>query len=344
MHREVANCCRYLAMVVYHARDMAATIIQQHEELIINEFFLRRTQEYLIEEVPKKQESRSIQSLNGHPDMFAAFSEGAFKDDDGAKWVFFGGERFLEGISGEAYITIQRTDLNCPLGLELQLHITEAVCPALSEPGLRALLRFFTGVYVCLNRGNVNPNVQEHYSFDENCMSAFKGPLDPSTALGGFSGNNYSEASALIITYPVNNVIDRESNETKRAVAWEKAFIQLVQDELLPMVKSKNLTLSYSSESSIEEELKREYCRCYNNFDESMMLLLLEALFLCQHAGYFLCLQAVIAAFAALSLASIALCTRIQPGLEQQIVLPRDSYLQGYFNNVTEYLRIGPPL
>jgi len=24
-------------------------------------------------------------------------------------------------------------------------------------------------------------------------MSAFKGPLDPSTALGGFPGNNYSE-------------------------------------------------------------------------------------------------------------------------------------------------------
>ncbi|PWA56832.1 hypothetical protein CTI12_AA415010 [Artemisia annua] len=96
-----------------------------------------------------------------HPDMFAAFSEGAFKDDDGAKRVFFGGERFLEGICGEAYITIQRTELNSPLGLELQLHITEAVCPALSEPGLRALLRFFTGFYVCLNRGDVNPNAQE---------------------------------------------------------------------------------------------------------------------------------------------------------------------------------------
>ncbi|RXH71137.1 hypothetical protein DVH24_015759 [Malus domestica] len=43
-----------------------------------------------------------------------------------------------------------------------------------------------------------------------------------------------------------------------------------------------------------------------------------------------------------------ALCTRIQPGLEQKIVLPRDSYLHvcksGYFNNVSEYLRIGPPL
>ncbi|KAM5551825.1 hypothetical protein ABKV19_026603 [Rosa sericea] len=88
--------------------------------------------------------------------------------------------------------------------------------------------------------------------------STDKAPLDPSTALGGFSGKNYSEASAFIITYPVNNAINKEGNETERAVAWEKAFIELAKDELLQMVQSKNLTLSFSSESSIEEELKRE--------------------------------------------------------------------------------------
>ncbi|XP_054814407.1 clustered mitochondria protein isoform X2 [Prosopis cineraria] len=37
MHREVANCCRYLAMVLYHAGDLAGAILQQHKELIINE-------------------------------------------------------------------------------------------------------------------------------------------------------------------------------------------------------------------------------------------------------------------------------------------------------------------
>ncbi|KAM3702262.1 hypothetical protein ACJW31_04G012500 [Castanea mollissima] len=41
---------------------------------------------------------------------------------------------------------------------------------------------------------------------------------------------------------------------------------------------------------------------------------------------------------------SLSFDIRIEPGLEQKIVLPRDSYLQGYFNNVSEYLRIGPPL
>ena len=45
-----------------------------------------------------------------HPDMFTGSTlgrsqEGANqRDDDGAKRVFFGGERFLEGISGEAYV------------------------------------------------------------------------------------------------------------------------------------------------------------------------------------------------------------------------------------------------
>ncbi|OMO80559.1 UHRF1-binding protein 1-like protein [Corchorus capsularis] len=111
-------------------------------------------------------ESLSIDLLP-HPDMFsdanlARFQVGANqRDDDGAKRVFFGGERFLEGISGEAYITVQRTELNSPLGLEVQLHVTEAVCPALSEPGLRALLRFLTGLYVCLNRGDVDLKAQQ---------------------------------------------------------------------------------------------------------------------------------------------------------------------------------------
>ncbi|KAK7840310.1 npc intracellular cholesterol transporter 1 [Quercus suber] len=101
-------------------------------------------------------------------------------------------------------------------------------------------------------------SILQHYTTADTCMSAFKAPLDPSTALGGFSGSNYSEASAFVVTYPVNNAIDEVGNENGKAVAWEKAFIQLAKEELLPMIQSSNLTLSFSSESSIEEELKRE--------------------------------------------------------------------------------------
>ncbi|XP_020694269.1 uncharacterized protein LOC110108097 isoform X1 [Dendrobium catenatum] len=115
----------------------------------------------------KKLEWNSLSiDLLPHPDMLSdsqlSSSNGMNgRDNDGAKRVFFGGERFLEGISGQAYITVQRTQQNSPLGLEVQLHITEAVSPAFSEPGLRAFLRFMTGLYVCLNRGDVDPKAQQ---------------------------------------------------------------------------------------------------------------------------------------------------------------------------------------
>uniref|UniRef100_A0A7N0U220 SSD domain-containing protein n=2 Tax=Kalanchoe fedtschenkoi TaxID=63787 RepID=A0A7N0U220_KALFE len=374
----------------------------------------------------------------------------------------------------------------------------------------------------------------QHFTSADSCMSAFKAPLDPSTALGGFTANNYSQASAFIVTYPVSNAVNIEGNETAKAVAWEKSFIKLAKDELIPLVKSKNLKLSFSSESSVEEELKRESTAdvmtivvsyvvmfAYISFtlgDSShlssiyisskvllglsgVMLVLLSVLgsvgffsaigvkstliimevipflvlavgvdnmcilvhalkrqphgvplegrvsnalvevgpsimlaslsevlafavgsfipmpacrvfsmfaalavlldFLLQITAFvaliifdslreddrrvdcFPCLKIsttqaeidkgigprkpgllarymkeihapflsiwgvkimVISVFVALAVASIGLCTRIEPGLEQKIVLPKDSYLQGYFDDLSEYLRIGPPL
>ncbi|GLJ46746.1 hypothetical protein SUGI_0985840 [Cryptomeria japonica] len=41
---------------------------------------------------------------------------------------------------------------------------------------------------------------------------------------------------------------------------------------------------------------------------------------------------------------SIALSAKPQPSLEQQAFLPRDYYHQGYFSNISEYLRVGPPV
>ncbi|XP_068639984.1 uncharacterized protein [Aristolochia californica] len=374
----------------------------------------------------------------------------------------------------------------------------------------------------------------QHYTSAETCLSAFKAPVDPSTALGGFGGSNYSQASTFVITYPVNNEVDKTGEENGKSVAWEKAFIHLVKEELIPMVQKHNLTLSFSSESSIEDELKRESsadvitilisylvmfvyisvtlgdapnlasffisskillglsgvvvvmlsvlgsvglfsaigvkstliimevipflvlavgvdnmcilvhavkrqpldlplerrvsnalvevgpsitlaslsevlafaigsfipmpaCRVFSMF--AALAVLLD--FLLQVTAFvalivfdflrtedhrvdcFPCIKipvstaeadkgigqrepgllarymkevhapllslwgvkvAVIALFTAFFFASIALTTRIQPGLEQQIALPRDSYLQGYFSNVSEYLRVGPPL
>ncbi|KAI8549308.1 hypothetical protein RHMOL_Rhmol06G0015500 [Rhododendron molle] len=336
----------------------------------------------------------------------------------------------------------------------------------------------------------------QHYTTAETCLSAFQAPLDPSTALGGFSGNNYSEASAFIITYPVNNDVDSKSNVSMRAVAWERAFIQLAKISYLVMFAYISLTLGdtprlssfyisskvllglsgvmlvmlsvlgsvgFFSAVGIKSTLiimevipflvlavgvdnmcilvhavKRQplelplegrisnalvevgpsitlaslsevmafavgsfiptpACRVFSMFAALAVLLdfllqitafvalivldfmraednridcfpcvkisgpfmepnegpsprkpgLLARYMKEVHApilGIWWVKAIVISVFAAFALASIALCTRIEPGLEQQIVLPRDSYLQGYFNNVSEYLRIGPPL
>ncbi|KAH0849461.1 LOW QUALITY PROTEIN: hypothetical protein HID58_096322 [Brassica napus] len=106
-----------------------------------------------------------------HPDMFtdanlARSEEENLRDDDGASKTSFLWRRtiFRRNFwpsTCKTFITVQRTALNSPLGLEVQLHIPEAVCPALSEPGLRALLRFLTGMYLCLNRGDVDPKSQQ---------------------------------------------------------------------------------------------------------------------------------------------------------------------------------------
>ncbi|XP_052152703.1 uncharacterized protein LOC127770981 [Oryza glaberrima] len=98
----------------------------------------------------------------------------------------------------------------------------------------------------------------QHYTTEETCLSTFQSPIDPSTILGGFPGNNFTEASAFVITYPVNNKVETIGQENGKAVAWERAYVNLVKEEILPMVLAHNLTMSFSSESSIQDELNRE--------------------------------------------------------------------------------------
>ncbi|MCO5604732.1 hypothetical protein L7F22_058902 [Adiantum nelumboides] len=98
----------------------------------------------------------------------------------------------------------------------------------------------------------------EHFSSSEPCLSAFQAPIDPSTVLGGFTGTNYSQATAFVVTYPVNNAVDKAADSNQAAIAWEEAFVTLAKEELTQLAASHNLTIAFSSESSIEAELKRE--------------------------------------------------------------------------------------
>ncbi|XP_020791717.1 NPC intracellular cholesterol transporter 1 [Boleophthalmus pectinirostris] len=94
------------------------------------------------------------------------------------------------------------------------------------------------------------------------CLGTFGGPVFPWLALGGYDGTNYNNATALVITFPLNNYKDDDVHKGK-AMAWEKEFIRFMKNYRQP-----NLTVSFSSERSIEDEIDRE-----SNSDISTIIL-----------------------------------------------------------------------
>ncbi|XP_029446991.1 NPC intracellular cholesterol transporter 1 [Rhinatrema bivittatum] len=84
------------------------------------------------------------------------------------------------------------------------------------------------------------------------CLGTFGGPVFPWLALGGYDGDNYNNATALVITFPVNNY-HNDTEKLNRALAWEKEFVSFLKN-----YNNSNLSLSFSSERSIEDEINRE--------------------------------------------------------------------------------------
>ena len=63
-----------------------------------------------------------------------------------------------------------------------------------------------------------------------------------------FLGEQYSTATALTITFPVNNYkkgVKEHEIDLERATVWEKAFLEFIQNYSNP-----NLTIAYQAEVS----------------------------------------------------------------------------------------------
>ncbi|XP_072296982.1 NPC intracellular cholesterol transporter 1 [Eucyclogobius newberryi] len=101
------------------------------------------------------------------------------------------------------------------------------------------------------------------------CLGTYGGPVFPWLALGGYDGTNYNNATALVITFPLNNYKDDTEHKGK-AMAWEKEFINFMKNYSHP-----NLTVSFSAERSIEDEINRE-----SNSDISTILLSYAIMFI----------------------------------------------------------------
>uniref|UniRef100_A0A673B8K7 SSD domain-containing protein n=1 Tax=Sphaeramia orbicularis TaxID=375764 RepID=A0A673B8K7_9TELE len=84
------------------------------------------------------------------------------------------------------------------------------------------------------------------------CLGTFGGPIFPWLALGGYDEENYNNATALVITFPLNNYLDDPVRRGK-ALAWEQAFINFMKN-----FNNANLTIAFSAERSIEDEIDRE--------------------------------------------------------------------------------------
>lgn len=77
----------------------------------------------------------------------------------------------------------------------------------------------------------------------------------PGIALGGFNDDNYLEANALIITFPVKNHNSPKLNSF--ANEWEKKYLQFLEN-CTSENRYKNLNIAYKAERSIEDELNRQ--------------------------------------------------------------------------------------
>ncbi|XP_061550825.1 NPC intracellular cholesterol transporter 1 isoform X2 [Phycodurus eques] len=84
------------------------------------------------------------------------------------------------------------------------------------------------------------------------CLGTFGGPIFPWLALGGYDSTNYNNASALVITFPINNYL-HDMTRRGKALAWENEFIRFMKEFHNP-----NLTIAFSAERSIEDEINRE--------------------------------------------------------------------------------------
>lgn len=89
----------------------------------------------------------------------------------------------------------------------------------------------------------------------EPCLGAYGGPVNPNIALGGFTGTAYENATTMIITFVVNNYQDK--SKLAKAMAWEKAFLEYMKEYVVES-SNRNLTISFSAERAIEDELDRE--------------------------------------------------------------------------------------
>lgn len=87
--------------------------------------------------------------------------------------------------------------------------------------------------------------------FSPTCMTEIGTPVDVEVVLGGYPKVEYLNSSAFIVTFLLQNSV----NNNSVAETWENKFLEYVQTQPL---QHANMTMTYSAQRSIEDELARE--------------------------------------------------------------------------------------
>uniref|UniRef100_W4VRS2 Putative cholesterol transport protein n=1 Tax=Corethrella appendiculata TaxID=1370023 RepID=W4VRS2_9DIPT len=100
--------------------------------------------------------------------------------------------------------------------------------------------------------------------YHPDCLAPYGGPIDPAIAFGGFLDQKnavstdkppYEKATAVILTFLVNNYHNKSRLEP--ALNWESRYVDFMKNWTTSN-KTENMSIAFTSERSIEDELYRE--------------------------------------------------------------------------------------
>uniref|UniRef100_A0A4W3I1X9 NPC1 like intracellular cholesterol transporter 1 n=1 Tax=Callorhinchus milii TaxID=7868 RepID=A0A4W3I1X9_CALMI len=86
------------------------------------------------------------------------------------------------------------------------------------------------------------------------CMADYGAPVFPFLAVGGYDGEEYTEAEALIVTFSLNNYA-RSDPKFEYVLLWEQEYLKIVQAYKKNM--SRSFDFEFMAERSLEDEINR---------------------------------------------------------------------------------------
>uniref|UniRef100_A0A8C4QM20 NPC1 like intracellular cholesterol transporter 1 n=1 Tax=Eptatretus burgeri TaxID=7764 RepID=A0A8C4QM20_EPTBU len=94
---------------------------------------------------------------------------------------------------------------------------------------------------------------QDTTGLQMNCMADYGAPVFPFLAVGGYEGQEYSAAEALLLTFTTRN-FDPQDDHYQYALEWEKKYLEVVENF---SKCSPHLNVAFMSERSLEDEINR---------------------------------------------------------------------------------------